>query len=77
MMKLIYCLGIDPPDIQREKEGTAALQDAELKVDHSVCISSTMFRINKTPPSKPVLHLKFKVLFNNIHYCIKSRVARY
>ena len=34
--------GIDPPDMQREKEGIAALQDVELKVDHSVCIASTL-----------------------------------
>ena len=35
---MLFCLlvGIDPPDLQREKEGIAALQELELKVDHSV-----------------------------------------
>ena len=37
---ILFCLlkGIDPPDLQREKEGIAALQELELKVDHSVSL---------------------------------------
>ena len=29
-------IGIDPPDLQREREGIAALQNLEIQVDHSV-----------------------------------------
>lgn len=33
---LMYVVGIEPPDAQREREGVVALQQLELKVDHSV-----------------------------------------
>ena len=34
--------GIEPPDAQREKEGIAALQARERKVDHSVSAARQM-----------------------------------
>ena len=38
---VVFCLssGIEPPDAQREKDGIAALQIKERKVDH--CVSYT------------------------------------
>jgi len=33
---LWLCSGIDPPDVQREKDGIGALQALERKEDHSV-----------------------------------------
>ena len=29
-------VGLEPPDVQREREGVVVLQQLELKVDHSV-----------------------------------------
>lgn len=31
-----YIVGIDPPDLQKEKDGISALQSLELKEDQSV-----------------------------------------
>lgn len=33
-------VGIEPPDVQREKEGIMALQSLEVTVDHSVSVQS-------------------------------------
>ena len=41
---LRYCLGIDPLDAVKEKDGIAALQALESKVDHSVCYVSLLRR---------------------------------
>jgi hypothetical protein len=38
MHYLVY-VGIEPPDLQREKDGILALQSLEVQEDHSVCIS--------------------------------------
>jgi hypothetical protein len=39
-------LGIDPPDVLKERDGILALQLLELKVDHSVrCQNTLRFRV--------------------------------
>jgi len=75
---LWLCSGIDPPDVQREKDGIGALQALEHKEDHSVdtCLLTLTSCLFMSHLVVLILVTKFddgsrkiKIYFLNTHSC--------